>query len=297
MRPLTLQPGYVEADVTALLAGGHFVYAELFTITPKVGPELLYCNTQKDISVVPVDGVERVIYRSKQVFIKGLKLNMGIGLEVDEQDIELAYDDELRYQGHLTFSEALRQGRLDGATIKRARVVGPEFGIWYAVMPMFTGLISSLDKVGRQTANVKVKSDLVLLNVQMPRDLWQVSCKHTWGDAGCGIDQSDFAEVGAAASGSTRTVLNWAGVTEDFVMGKVHIHNNDDVTRIRTILKVNPGVSLTMIYPLDFDPGTGLTFTAYPNCRRMFERCGDYHADPENHYLGFKFIPVAETAA
>ena len=162
---------------------------------------------------------------------------------------------------------------------------------------MFLGLVSALNKVGRQSATVNVKSDLVLLDVQMPRDLFEPQCGWTWGDVNCGVNQEDFAEVGTVGPSPTRSILPWSGATDDFALGKITMSTGDGVTRVRTISRVASG-NLYLAYPLDFDPAEDDTFTAYPNCRRMKDRCILFHGDPEwrSKFKGFPFVPVAETA-
>lgn len=299
MKTVYPQPGYVEQDLHDLLATNQFVYTECFTITPIVGSPLRYTSAQRNVTVVPVgEGPGLVTYRARELIIQGLRASMGVGIQVDEQSVELSYVDGAIFQAAATFPEALRQGRLDGATIRRDRYFAERWDTpWIAGCSMFAGRVSSLDSVGRQSATINVKSDLVLLNVQAPRDLWQPQCKHTWGDPGCGLLQADFVTQTIVGADSTRSIIKWAGVTDDFVMGKVHIESTDNVTRIRTILRVVAGDYAELIYPLDFDPPTGADVAFYPNCRRQFDRCGDFHAAPEEHFLGFPHVPIAETAA
>lgn len=302
MRPITPQPGYVEQDLHDLLATKQFIFAECFTIIPLAGSPLLYTSAQQDTTVVPVGGGPgRVTYKAKEVLITGLRYQTGIGVEVDQQSVDISYGDGLLWQAALTFSQALRLGRMDGATIQRDRFFAPEWAgqytEWIAGVPMFTGLSSTLDKVGSISAKINVKSSLVLLDVEMPRDLWQPQCKHTWGDVGCGLNQGTFVVQTTVPAGSTRTTILFPAATIEFAMGKVHIEGQDNVTRVRTILSVVAGVSVDVIYPLDFDPQTGQDVAFYPNCRREYARCGLYHIDPEQSFLGFPFVPVVETAA
>jgi len=294
-----LQPGYTEEQADALLASGQFVYAECFTITPPFGAVLRYTNAASDVNVVPmIGGPGRVTYASRVVVISGLRFKSSIGTEVDEQTIELAYTDGTTFQNAITWAQALRLGRLDGATIRRDRFFAAAWGQpWVFGITMFSGRVSTCSKVGRMSATVNVKSDMVLLNVKMPRDLYQPQCKNTWGDgAGCDLVQGDFAVHTVVGASPTRSIIPWAGITDDYVMGKLFIEAGDSVTRIRTILRVNAGVSAEVIYPLDFDPIAGQDVTFYPNCRRQFDKCGDYFANPEEKFIGFPFVPVAETA-
>lgn len=299
MKTVSPQTGFTESDAEALLASGQFVYAECFTITPKFGPILRYTNAATDVTVVPIiGGPGQVTYLSRAVIIQGLRFKSTIGVEVDEQTVELAYTDGLTYQAAITWSQALRLGRLDGATIRRDRFFASAWGApWVFGITMFAGRVSTCSKVGRQSATVNVKSDMVLLSTKMPRDLYQPQCKNTWGDgAGCDLIQDDFAVQTVVGASPTRSIIPWSGITDDYVMGKLFIEGGDSVTRIRTILRVNAGVSAEVIYPLDFDPIAGQNVVFYPNCRREFTRCGDYHAAPEEKYIGFPFVPVAETA-
>lgn len=304
MKELVAQPGYSVADVEDLLASRQFVYAECYTITPIFGGPLRYTNVNTDVAVVPIGGGPgRVVYAANQVILKGLKFRSGVGVQVDEQNIELHYTNAPIYQAAIPWPQALQMGRLDGATVRRDRFFAPRFSSangnqnpYIGGLQMFAGRVSSLDAVGRQSATVNVKSDMVLLAPNTPRDLWQPQCKNTWGDPGCGLDQSAFAVQTTVGASPTRNVIPWAGITDDYVMGKLYIEGGDNVTRVRTILKVNAGVSAEVIYPLDFDPLAGQDVVFYPNCRRQFDRCGNFHVTPEEHFIGFPFVPVAETA-
>jgi hypothetical protein len=301
MRPVYPQPGFVEADLHALLATRQFAYADCVTVTPLVGPPMRYTTTQRNVSVVPVAEVSRQTYYADQVHFSGLRTKTGIGVEVDEQNLDITYGPGDLWQSHLSYPEALRLGRADGASIRRDRYFTAKLeGVntqWVAGVPMFTGKVSTCSRVGRMSATINVKSDLVLLNVQMPRDLFIPQCKNTWGDgAGCDLVQDDFALQGTTLTGTTRAIIQATGYDDTFSQGKLHIEASDSVTRIRTILRATSS-ELELILPLDFLPADGTIFVAFPNCRRLFANCGLYHTVPEEKFIGFPFIPVVETAA
>lgn len=301
MRPITVQPGFSEADVLAVLFSKQYIKAECFTLIPLEGSPLRYSNLQRDVSVVPVGSPSRETYNSKQIIFNGLRFKTGVGVEVDEQQMELSYPSTQIYQASLTFAQALLHGRLDGAIVRRDRFIRQDWeSPWVGGWPMFAGRMSSLDRVGRMAATLNVKSDLVLLNVQMPRDLWLAGCKNTWGDVNCGVVQSDWAVLGVASGTPTRSVIPWTGSSSDYTRGKIHITDFDSVTHVRTILKADSS-ALTLIYPLPFDVTAGMEFTAFPGCSRTNDAttgCPKYHGtDWPTRYKGFPFIPVAETAA
>lgn len=300
MRQVFPQPGFSEADVHNALAQDQFMFADCFTIVPIAGDPLLYTNYQKDVSVVPVyEDSARRTFTPKVVNIDGLRMVASTGIQVDEQEITLGYSSaENAYQNRLSWAKAILYGMLDGAVIRRDRYIrlSPDTP-WIGGWTMFRGLVSGISSVGRSSATVKVKSDLILLDTQMPRDLYEPNCKNAWGDPNCGINQLDFMELGEVESGSTRTLLKWAGADEGYSLGKVYISSGDDTVRVRTILRASAG-ELQLAYPLDFDPVPGIFFEAFLGCNRTSERCQFFHGDPtwKTRFKGFPFIPVAETA-
>jgi len=297
VRKVTAQPGYALSDVTALLASGQFVWAECFTIAPLEGPVMRFTDVQEDVSIVGWNDVSRYSYKARDVILTGLRARSTIGVEVDEQDISIAYSDSSLFQTWLPWPQALLQGRLDGATVSRDRALASAFGApWIGVTRMFSGQVSSLDAVGRTISHFKVKSGLERLNIQMPRDLYVPTCKNVWGDTRCGVNQSDFAALGTIGASPTRTSIPWASSAASYAGGKIHITNTDSVTRVRSILRAD-ATHLTLTYPLDFDPVAGMEFTAYPGCPRTMTGCQVFHgATWMNFFAGAPFVPVAETA-
>lgn len=299
-RLLTPQPGFTLADCNALLASKQFVTAQCFTIVPTQGAIVRLTDLQGDVSIVGWNDVNRYTYFSKQAVIIGLKSRSSIGSSVDDQDIEIDYSDDALFQGWKSWPESLLLGRLDGARIMRDVAFAPSFGAsWVGVGRMFSGGDPELDKVGRTSAKLKVNSDLSRLNIQMPRDVYAKSCRNVFGDARCGIDLNSLAVLGTVGAGATRDTIPWTGASAGFAFGKIHISNGDSVTRVRTIQRAD-GANLYLRYPLDFDPGSGLSFTAYPGCSRLStgaNGCQTYWSTNwPQHFAGCPFTPVAETA-
>ena len=297
MRTITAQPGYTATQVEDVIATGQFAYADCFTIIPKQGDYLRYTNYQKDVTVVPVDDIALQTYLSNTVIVKGLRTKSSIGSEVDQQQLQLDYPDSLLYHTQLSWAKALLYGRLDGARVMRDRYIAEAPGKpWMGGFPMYRGLVANLSSVGRQSATMNVKSDLILLDVQMPRDLWEANCKNTWGDVNCGVNQAVWAVIGTVSGTPTRTFIPWTSSSTEYSLGKLTIANGDGTTRVRTISSAD-GTGLYLTYPLDFDPVAGMQFTAYPGCNRTKTRCPTFHpTDWEQFFKGFPFVPVAETA-
>lgn len=295
MRPITPQPGYTEADLHALLATRQFAYTDCFSIINKDLETLRYCTTQKDVTIeAPVEDTPGpVIFSSNTVKVSGLQLEIGVGVEVDEQTLRMDYASNYEYRG-LPFSTALRFGRFDGGTIRRDRYFTDKLGNpWIAGVPLFVGKTSTADKIGRSFAILKVKSDLVLLKMPMPRKLFQPQCLHTLFDPGCGLDKSAYEVSATAGVGSTAELVKWAGATAGFQGGTIYMEDAGGVTLVRTIESVGDG-GVHLAYPLEFVPPPGTHFKAYPGCIRTYARCGEF--SNQDNYQGFPFIPVAETA-
>lgn len=305
MRPIYTQPGHTEAEVVAAMEDSDgFIYADCFTIFPKVGSPLRYTNFQTRVAVVPIDGLIRQVYTT-DVLISGLRVKNNIGVQVDEQQIDLVYPDTAIYQASLTWAQALLQGRLDGASIRRDRFIASRWNDvgmsidWLGGMPMWLGLMSTVDNAGRQKGTMNVKSNMILLDVDAPTALYDTNCKNNWGDAGCGVDQSAWAVNTTITSTPTRSVIPWALADQNYDQGKIHIDNADSVTRVRTISRVAGG-NLYLAYPLDFTPSAGHAMTVYPGCPKTDDPtygCPKYWGSAwRNHIKAFPFIPVAETA-
>jgi hypothetical protein len=286
------------------LASRQFIYADCFTFIPKVGSPLRYTTSQQDVSLVPVDDISRQTYQAQTVIIKGLRVRNNLGVQADEQQVEMSYPDALNYQAALTWPQALLQGRLDGASVRRDRYFATAWGNglagatdWLGGCPMFLGLMSSLDKVGRQSATLNVKSNLILLNRDTPAFLWEPNCKNTWGDLACGVVQADWAAAATVGASPSSSVIPWSGAGPAYNLGKIHIENGDSVTRVRTIARATSS-QLYLAYPLDFTPSVAASFLAYPGCTRTDDAtygCPKYHGvDWVKKFKGFPFIPVAE---
>lgn len=300
MRQAIPQPGFTESDIHALLATGEFMTADTFVIEPITGDPLYYTNYQQDVTVSPVyNSLIYQTYKSKGVLIEGLRMVSSIGVQVDEQQLTFNFPaDPVGFQNRISWPQAILYGILDGAVIRRDRYIRANPSTpWVGGWTMFRGLVSGIDSVGRSSAILRVKSNLVLLDVQMPRDFYEPNCKNTWGDSNCGIDQASFMTVGTMGPSPTRTVIPWSGSSSGYALGKIHVSSGDDTVRVRTISSADAS-ALYLSYPLDFDPIEGQTFQAYLGCDRTSARCQFFHGETnwKSRFKGFPFVPVAETA-
>lgn len=283
-------------ELIALLASKRqFACSDLFTITRNGGDILRYCTT--DVSIYWQDET----FSCYSVQPSGLRYRIVTGLEADEQTLTLASDRTNMLDG-VPFLDAVREGALDGARIKRERAYmdawatpGPNGLQPIGCITLFTGYVSSIDNITRLSVELRVKSELALLDVSMPRHVWQASCIHTLYDTGCTLDRSLWSVSGAAETGSTDITVNWTDATPAYYWGGViTVTSGQNSGQTRTIKNSN-GYQLELSYPLPYTMAVGDTFSAAPGCDHTMNTCTEHFANLDN-FRGYPFIPSAETA-
>lgn len=299
MRPVFPQPGYDGDDIHELLASRRFAYADCFTIRTTDGHVLRYCTAQKNVEVFPIDDPTALVpvsYTSKGVRVAGLKAVIGVGVEVDEQELAFDYEPGAEHLGQ-PFAQAILRGRFDGAQVRRDRYFRKSWREpWIGGTTMFVGKTSTADSVGRSSAKLKVKSILNLLSMNMPRKMFQPSCNWTVFDPNCGLDRDAYTQHGIMGSGSTRSKIVPTGISDVAGMkyGVIHVQDADAVIEVRTIKDIDGSGNFILAYPLDFDPAAGDHFTCYPGCIRTYARCQEF--ENTDRFQAFEFVPKAETA-
>lgn len=77
-------------------------------------------------------------------------------------------------------------------------VTGPTGGS--LVETKFVGMVGEITTIGMTKASITVQDMLYLLNVQVPRRVFQASCSHTLYDAGCTLTAATFTKTGVVGS-------------------------------------------------------------------------------------------------
>jgi uncharacterized phage protein (TIGR02218 family) len=285
------------SDLIALLQGAdHFLMADCFTFTLLSGQQLFY--TTADVPVT----VGSQVFAADAVRVSGLKYKIATGVDVDEQDITLQAAPTDTVNG-VPFLVALRDGVFDGATIQRDRAflsawTQPAIGS----VTLFHGRISTIDQIGRTTAQMKVKSDLVLLDIDMPRNLYQPSCLHTLYDANCGVSRAAYSTTGACAVGSTVSTLIWAGVLAEstgyYDQGTLLFTAGPNAGVSVTVKSsaTTGGGQLVLAYPLNAAPGVGDSFTISAGCDHSMGPGGCAKFNNLPRFRGFPYVPPPEIA-
>jgi uncharacterized phage protein (TIGR02218 family) len=278
-----------SAALTALLNGSEqFIMADLYTFTLVGGSILRYSAAPTALIV------------NGQTFASGPKFERSktkvvIGVQVDELDIKV-YPEPTDLIGDLPFLEAAWQGQLDGALLQLERAFMPAYGDTSpGTVVLFSGRISDID-CSRTGIDMKCRSHLELLNIQMPRRLWQASCTHIFGGPMCQFNRASLAVTFSAGVGSTQTVITGApSSTTPFALGTVTGTTGANAGYSRTVAGFLSGgtvaVKLAFLSPV----ANGDEFQLLPGCDRTIATCTNVFNNAV-HFGGFPYIPTPETA-
>ena len=235
-------------------------------------------------------------YSATGPLVQGLKLKQSVGLEVDKQQIIIA----ARATDLISGAQALQtiaQGAFDGAIVQRHRVflTSPGGSVVDGVSNLFHGRVSGVDFVGRSRAQLTVSSDLVILDYNMPRNLWQSTCNHTLYDSGCGVVQGTYSTTGTAGSGSTASIINSSVALAGHAQGQITFTSGVNANLTGTIKSVIAGTSLTLLYPFPSTPAVGDAFTVAYGCDHTPNTCKSRFNNISN-FRGFPYVPPPQIA-
>jgi uncharacterized phage protein (TIGR02218 family) len=279
--------------IALLNSGEQFIMADLYTFTLAGGATVLR------YSAAPT-----ALLANGHTFVSGPKFERSktkavIGTQVDELDIKI-YPEATDLVGSTQFLKATWQGQFDGALVQLERAfMGAETGGYgdtsAGTVILFSGRVSDVD-CSRTGIEMKCRSHLELLNIQMPRRLWQSGCTHVFGDAMCLFDRSSLAATFAAAGGSTTTVIQGAPVTATpYAQGTVIGVTGANAGASRTISSFASGGGVTVKLAFLSPVNIGDQFQLLPGCDRTLATCTNIFNNAV-HFGGFPYIPTPETA-
>ena len=160
---------------------------------------------------------------------------------------------------------------------------------------LFQGRVSTVDSVGRTQATLTVASDLVVLDYDMPKNLFSPTCLHVLYDAGCGVIRGTYSVNGTAESGSTSNAINTFVAAAGHAQGSLVWTSGANANVRATVKSVNVGVSLALIYPLPFAPTVGDAFTVAFGCDHTQATCQGKFNNLAN-FRGFPYVPPPQLA-
>jgi len=279
-----------------LLATRQFYSADLYLFTLIGGGQLNYCGGDQDInwnSTLWSAGKSTGPYFDRKD--NKAKCHWKVGVEVDT----LVFD---VLPGASTvlgepFISAVRQGVFDGAELTLYRAFMPTYGNTAAgTVIMFVGRVAEID-AGRSLATFSVNSHLELLNLNMPRNLYQAGCVNTLFDTSCSLNAASFAVNGSALSGSTANTIfaSLAQAAGYFTLGCITFTSGANNGISRTVKSWDGSSILQLIAPFPVAPANGDAFTIYPGCDKQQTTCATRFSNLIN-FRGFPYVPENSTA-
>ena len=257
--------------------------ADCYTFTMRTGLILTFTNAD-----VPV-ALNGYTYAANAVLVDGLRFKCAAGLDVDQQQITLSAraTDTI---GGVAFLHAIRNGVFDGCEIQRERAF---LSSWTAKpigsVILFKGRVSTVDSVGRTSAAITVNSDLTLLDLNMPRNLYQPTCNHVLYDSGCGLVKNAFSASGTVGVGVTNVVIPWSGALAVYTQGTI-VFSSGVNSGVSANIKSATSSALTLSYPLLVPPAVGDAFTVAQGCDHTMATCQSKFGNLGN-FRGFPFVP------
>ena len=112
-----------------------------------------------------------------------------------------------------------------------------------------------------------VASDLVILDYDMPRNLFSATCVHTLYDSGCRAIRGRLrARTGRPEPGSTSSTILSGVAAASHAQGSLVWTSGANANVRATVKSVAAGSAFHLIYPLPFSPSAGDAFTVYAGC-------------------------------
>ena len=282
------------AALYALLASQTFLMADLFTFTLADGTILRYTNADGDLTIPYVGGN---VFSAVGPFLTRGSTRIVIGVEVDSLEVNFLLNSTVMI-GTKPIAEFAAAGGFDGARVSLWRTFMPptawgDTSAGYLIQ--FVGRTAEV-MCTRSEVKMVVNSDLELLNIMLPRNVYQAGCNRTLFDTGCGLNRATYASSKLVQAGSTKMLLNatLAQANGYFDLGSVIFVDGPNAGMTRMVKSYTVG-ALRLSSPLTYTPGLGDTFTVYPGCDKTQATCTSKYSNSAN-FRGFPYIPVAETS-
>ena len=204
----------ITTALQILFATRQYQVAGLYTFSLIGGGTLNYCSGDGDIywnsTLYSCGGSIGPFFDRKD---NKAKLHQKIGTAVDQLTFDVI-PGTYTISGE-PFLSFVRQGGFDGAELTFSRAywsMNTATNNARQIVPVGTiicmvGRVAEVD-CGRSIASFTVNSHLELLNIQMPRNLYQSGCVNTLFDHSCTLAMSSYAVNGTVSSGSTASQVN-----------------------------------------------------------------------------------------
>lgn len=259
------------AALQTLIASGlqEWVRADLYTFFQYDGTVLArLTNADRDLTI------SGNTFISTGPVIERDAMKQSVGLTVDSMTFIISADPSTLLSG-VPWLQALRQGALDGGRVTIDRFLSDSWtNVSVGSVKWFSGRVAEVD-VGRASARVVLNSDIELLDIDFPRNVYQPSCRFTLYGPGCSLSRSTFSVASSVAAGSTKQSIN-CGLSQAagyYDLGILQFTSGPNTGVWRMVRSYTPGVVVLSV-PLLNSPTNGDAFTISPGCDKLQATCG-----------------------
>ena len=208
--------------------------------------------------------------------------------------------------GSIPWLQAARSGALDNADliVSRAYFAStpthpiPVAGVSpVGTLVIFRGLVGAVD-CSTSAAYLTANDYKALLHQQMPRNVYQASCRHRLYSSRCTLSAATYTKTGTAGSGSTRggivATLTAPGGSATFTLGTLTMTSGLNSGFSRLVSSWDGSSNFTLMSPFPFNVAIGDTFSVTAGCRKTQTDCTAF--GNLVNYGGQPFIPIPEVA-
>lgn len=276
------------------------IMAHLYQITTPTGISDYFTDFDIDITY------NGILWKSGGLRFEGLARKVSVGVAVDEQTLKVWASPTDTIFGSGLFLPGVEEGILDGAVITRWRIVWqfvtgnaaidiqqPPLYAW----KLFTGYMGSVTKGGASHVEFKVRSALVRLNLNMPRNYYQPGCLWTLYDQGCTLPKQLYRRDSTVAAATLKTISPAGGIDPPIGLDNIAFYaqgrllfNSGPNAGLQLLIDNNDTVSFYMAYPMNTVPNIGDSITFYPGCSKSFNTCQVKFNNVIN-FRGFDKVP------
>ena len=263
----------------------------------------LWTLTLSGGSVVRWSGADVAITATGNTYALGPMIERGRisetrGLQVATLEMRITANADDLINGTPLIPFIAKRG-LDGATVRLDRAfmsawAGPVAG----TLLRFSGRVTSVSDISGNTATVTVSSWAILLNANMPPNLYHTGCINTLYNAQCGVNPASFKGIMSvqASPAPTLTGFNGAATTAGYwAQGRIVGLTGANAGISRTVKSNDAAGNVALVQPLPAMPLAGDGFAIYAGCDLTQATCSGKF----NNLLKFRgtpFVPLPETA-
>ena len=303
---------YITSSLTALFATRQYQVCGLYSFA-LVGAvsSLYYCSGDVDIYLKSSQSggdtrwTNQLFVHNQALFDRKdnrAKLSSAIGTQVSTLLFDvIPASSTIEGTPFLSF---VRQGGFDGAILTYYGAYwssASSYGnpvVPVGIINKFVGRVAEVD-IGRNLATFSVNCHLELLNIQMPRNLYQAPCVNSLYDAGCTLSQNSFTVSSTVLAGSTSSTIyvSSLGAVSSYALGQVTFTSGvlNGVSRTAQSYTIAASSYLTIVPPFPSNPSSGDTFTISKGCDKTANTCINIFNNLI-HFRGFPAIPSPDTA-